>query len=262
MTTPSNVPSPDGSSQLQGSNSPAIASVPVAAPSKRHKRASRASTLTSAFLNFPKSSSSRATASATNSEPSSEISSSSDLPSVRRRPPSRDHRYLRYNRLCIHQGQHIPRVHNKRRTLPPIVSISRSIERTWTNFQDSFTKTWEDFCGPTSVEVPDRQKEQQAAVGFSFSPAGLLLPYHLGVAECLRHHGILTDDIPIAGASAGALTVAMVGCNVDTEHAMQLFYQAEKDVKWEGMRSSQSVWLRSSSLSGITARPCDSTLSF
>jgi hypothetical protein len=45
-------------------------------------------------------------------------------------------------------------------------------------------------------------------VGFSFSPGGLLLPYHTGVLEALHTAGHLQASTPIAGSSAGAIAVA------------------------------------------------------
>lgn len=40
-------------------------------------------------------------------------------------------------------------------------------------------------------------------VGISFTPGGLLFPYHLGVAKCLAKNGLLATDTSLAGASAG-----------------------------------------------------------
>ena len=40
-------------------------------------------------------------------------------------------------------------------------------------------------------------------LGFSFTPGGLLFPYHLGVAKCLELQGFLAADTPLAGSSAG-----------------------------------------------------------
>lgn len=47
-----------------------------------------------------------------------------------------------------------------------------------------------------------------SSTGFSFSPGGLLFPYHLGVITSLEHHGRLSDQVHLAGASAGAIAVA------------------------------------------------------
>jgi hypothetical protein len=45
-------------------------------------------------------------------------------------------------------------------------------------------------------------------VGVSFSPAGLLTPFHLGASKQLQEYGILTPKCAIAGASGGALAAA------------------------------------------------------
>jgi len=54
-------------------------------------------------------------------------------------------------------------------------------------------------------------------VGFSFSPGGLLLPYHVGVLDGLKSRGYLDDTVPIAGASAGAIAVASAACQIDSK---------------------------------------------
>jgi hypothetical protein len=54
-------------------------------------------------------------------------------------------------------------------------------------------------------------------VGFSLSPGGLLLPYHVGVLDGLKHRGYLSDEVPIAGASAGAIAVATSACKIDSK---------------------------------------------
>jgi len=40
-------------------------------------------------------------------------------------------------------------------------------------------------------------------IGFSLSPGGLLLPYHMGVLSTLSDKGYITDKTPLAGSSAG-----------------------------------------------------------
>jgi predicted acylesterase/phospholipase RssA len=54
-------------------------------------------------------------------------------------------------------------------------------------------------------------------VGFSLSPGGLLLPYHLGVLDGLQHAGMLTPSSPIAGASAGAIAAASHACSLSSK---------------------------------------------
>lgn len=54
-------------------------------------------------------------------------------------------------------------------------------------------------------------------LGFSLSSGGLLLPYHLGVLDCLQANHYLTHDTPIAGASAGAIAAATKACSIDSK---------------------------------------------
>ena len=58
-------------------------------------------------------------------------------------------------------------------------------------------------------------------IGFSLSPGGLLLPYHLGALASLSHHGYLTDHTPLAGSSAGAIAVASHASGVDSFMALE-----------------------------------------
>jgi len=57
-------------------------------------------------------------------------------------------------------------------------------------------------------------------LGFSLSPGGLLLPYHLGALASLSHHGYINDGTDLAGSSAGAIAVASHGCGVDSRVAL------------------------------------------
>jgi len=57
-------------------------------------------------------------------------------------------------------------------------------------------------------------------VGFSLSPGGLLLPYHLGVLDSLQYNGFLDATTPIAGSSAGAIATASHGCGIDSRKVL------------------------------------------
>jgi hypothetical protein len=60
-------------------------------------------------------------------------------------------------------------------------------------------------------------------IGFSLSPGGLLLPYHLGVLDALQYHSFLDDTTPIAGSSAGTcIVVARGSLNVIAAVAVSL----------------------------------------
>lgn len=73
-----------------------------------------------------------------------------------------------------------------------------------------------------------------APIGFSFSPAGLLLPYHLGVIHCLIYFGILNDHVPLAGASAGAIAVSAVACSVQVRDVLEALLRAQSNLRATG----------------------------
>ena len=58
-------------------------------------------------------------------------------------------------------------------------------------------------------------------IGFSFSPGGLLLPYHLGVLASLGHHGYISHTTPLAGSSAGSIAVASHASGVSPHRALE-----------------------------------------
>ncbi|KAL7576447.1 hypothetical protein ACA910_018247 [Epithemia clementina (nom. ined.)] len=58
-------------------------------------------------------------------------------------------------------------------------------------------------------------------LGFALSPGGLLPPYHLGVLDGLsqsnnKRFTLLTEDTPLAGASAGAIASVCHACGLDS----------------------------------------------
>ena len=53
-------------------------------------------------------------------------------------------------------------------------------------------------------------------IGFSFSPGGLLLPYHMGVADCLIKEKYLNQfESVVGGSSAGSIAAMAIGCGLD-----------------------------------------------
>ena len=57
--------------------------------------------------------------------------------------------------------------------------------------------------------------------GFSFSPGGLLLPYHVGVMGALEYNQVLTPETPIAGSSAGAIACASHASRVPSTQVLE-----------------------------------------
>ncbi|KAG0582897.1 hypothetical protein M758_3G097200 [Ceratodon purpureus] len=70
--------------------------------------------------------------------------------------------------------------------------------------------------------------------GFSFSAAGLLFPYHLGVCQCLIQEGYITENTPLAGSSAGALVCAVVGGGLSMYDALQATKELALDCRTYG----------------------------
>jgi hypothetical protein len=64
-----------------------------------------------------------------------------------------------------------------------------------------------------------------SSTGYSFSPGGLLLPYHLGVITALGHHGRVSDKVHLAGASAGAIAVASHAARTPPARALEAAFR-------------------------------------
>jgi hypothetical protein len=59
------------------------------------------------------------------------------------------------------------------------------------------------------------------STGFSLSPGGLMLPYHVGALAALEYHGLLDNTIPLAGSSAGAIAAAAHSCGIKPERVLE-----------------------------------------
>ena len=73
------------------------------------------------------------------------------------------------------------------------------------------------LCCPSITFETEQPYSSAMRVGFSFSSGGLLLPYHLGVLDCLQYNGFVTEQTPLAGASAGAIAVATKVCDINSK---------------------------------------------
>ena len=65
--------------------------------------------------------------------------------------------------------------------------------------------------------------------GFSLSPGGLLLPYHVGAIEALNHYQQITPETPIAGSSAGSIAVAAHACGVKATNVLEATCQIAEE---------------------------------
>lgn len=58
-------------------------------------------------------------------------------------------------------------------------------------------------------------------IGISFSPAGLLTPYHLGVSASLRENGLISKDTALAGSSGGSIVATTEALEMDTKTVLK-----------------------------------------
>ncbi|CAM9461410.1 unnamed protein product [Phaeothamnion confervicola] len=87
-----------------------------------------------------------------------------------------------------------------------------------------------------STNALDSPAAPPSTLGFSFSPGGLLFHWPLGVAKALQDQQLLTPLTPIAGASAGALACAVLGCGIDVDAAVRAADRLCLDCRENGTR--------------------------
>ncbi|KAJ3672250.1 hypothetical protein LUZ60_006971 [Juncus effusus] len=68
----------------------------------------------------------------------------------------------------------------------------------------------------------EKERRKVSSPGFSFSAAGLLFPYHLGVARLLLEKGYIKETTPLAGSSAGAIVCAVIASGNTMEDALKV----------------------------------------
>lgn len=70
--------------------------------------------------------------------------------------------------------------------------------------------------GPAQATATGTGPNPGQSIGFSFSPGGLLLPYHMGAADCLiKEKYIDPAETVLAGSSAGSIATMAIGCGLD-----------------------------------------------
>ena len=90
----------------------------------------------------------------------------------------------------------------------------------------------------SSTMAPIQQK-----LGISFSPAGLLTPYHLGASFELRKMGLLTSSTSVSGASGGALAAITSALNIDHNDGLAGCEYIAERCRVEGTRYTLKVAL-------------------
>ncbi|KAL6560705.1 hypothetical protein OROGR_004264 [Orobanche gracilis] len=87
-----------------------------------------------------------------------------------------------------------------------------------------------------SVEDVEAERRRKAVTspGFSFSAAGLLFPYHLGVAKLLIEKGYIKETTPLAGSSAGAIVCAVIASGASMEDSLKATKMLAEDCRLHG----------------------------
>ncbi|CDY23095.1 BnaC07g30920D [Brassica napus] len=98
------------------------------------------------------------------------------------------------------------------------------------------------------VKDVEAEKERRVITspGFSFSAAGLLFPYHLGVAQLLIEKGYIKDTTPLAGASAGAVVCAVITSGSSMWEALEATKVLADDCRRNGTAFRLGAVLRES----------------
>lgn len=107
--------------------------------------------------------------------------------------------------------------------------------------EEEIAAVTEDDMEP-SIVWEQRRKDVEAekarsaltSPGFSFSAAGLLFPYHLGVGQCLIEHGYITENTPLSGSSAGALVCAVIACGLSMQDGLLATKELASDCRING----------------------------
>lgn len=90
---------------------------------------------------------------------------------------------------------------------------------------------WEQRAKDVEAERP---RKAVTSPGFSFSAAGLLFPYHLGVAQCLIEKGYIKETTPLAGASAGAIVCVVIASGATMHDALKATKLLAEDCRQKG----------------------------
>ncbi|KAJ9174614.1 hypothetical protein P3X46_013242 [Hevea brasiliensis] len=108
-------------------------------------------------------------------------------------------------------------------------------------YEERIGAVMEDEIEPEVIweqRVKDIEAEKERRVitspGFSFSAAGLLFPYHLGVAQLLIEKGYIKETTPLAGSSAGAIVCAVIASGASMQEALQATKLLAEDCRLRG----------------------------
>ncbi|XP_064997889.1 uncharacterized protein LOC135632929 isoform X1 [Musa acuminata AAA Group] len=80
----------------------------------------------------------------------------------------------------------------------------------------------------------EKERKKVTSPGFSFSAAGLLFPYHLGVAQFLLEKGYIKETTPLAGSSAGAVVCVVIASGKTMQEALMATKILAEDCRLKG----------------------------
>ncbi|KAF7803650.1 patatin-like phospholipase domain-containing protein 2 [Senna tora] len=122
-----------------------------------------------------------------------------------------------------------------------VAMFEDSAEKGKAAYEEKIGAVMEDEIEPEVVweqRVKDVEAERKRRVvtspGFSFSAAGLLFPYHLGVAQFLIENGYIKETTPLAGSSAGAIVCAVIASGATMEEALKATKVLAEDCRSRG----------------------------
>lgn len=109
----------------------------------------------------------------------------------------------------------------------PLMERSKNLGSSGEDYKERIAAVMEDEIEPEVIweqRVKDIEAEKERRVvttpGFSFSAAGLLFPYHLGVSQLLIEKGYIKETTPLAGSSAGAIVCAVIASGASMQEAL------------------------------------------
>mmetsp|Transcript_50676 Transcript_50676/g.163683 ORF Transcript_50676/g.163683 Transcript_50676/m.163683 type:complete len:297 (+) Transcript_50676:141-1031(+) len=78
---------------------------------------------------------------------------------------------------------------------------------------------------------PRLTADKPPALGFTFTPGGLLFPYYVGIAYSLKEEGLVSPTTPVGGSSAGSIVAAALACGVEEETVLSGLAALVEDVR-------------------------------
>ncbi|KAJ6932138.1 hypothetical protein NC651_007756 [Populus alba x Populus x berolinensis] len=146
--------------------------------------------------------------------------------------------------LFLEIASRVLRSRNKNRYNNDKVSGLSSLEKSddgIVDYEERIGAVMEDEVEPVVIweqRVKDIEAEKERPVvtspGFCFSAAGLLFPYHLGVAHLLIEKGYIKETTPLAGSSAGAIVCAVIASGVGMQEALTATKVLAEDCRLRG----------------------------